>query len=141
MRSKHRKTVARTVCPMSERDLTWPALLARWTAFAQSSLALPKTPDGDRWRSAVPAIINLQAVTFALPEVQDLPESDRPLALDKAEIIIRSATGQLHALWPTASGGLPTALVVMVHDAGLVLASVRDETPRRGAGRAGWEWR
>src|SRR5262245_40321112 len=50
-------------------DLTWPALLGHWTAFAQNSLALPKTADGDRWRAAVPAIIGLQALTHALGDL------------------------------------------------------------------------
>lgn len=112
-------------------DLTWPALLARWTAFAQSSLALPKNSDGDRWRNAVPSIINLQAVTFALDELEKLTrEGERALALDKSEIIVRSATGQLHALW--RGDALPSELVGLIHDAGVALDAARGQ---------GVEWR
>jgi len=112
-------------------DLTWPALLARWTAFAQSSLALPKTGEGDRWRAAVSSIINLQAVTFALADLDKLTApGERALAFDKSDIIIRSSTGQLHALW----GGdlLPEELVALIHDADAALKSAR--------GGGGIEW-
>ncbi|HMN40832.1 MAG TPA: hypothetical protein PKE29_08285 [Phycisphaerales bacterium] len=116
---------------MSGTDLTWPALLARWTAFAQSSLALPKTSDGDRWRSAVPAIINLQAVTFALGDLDTLSlDGERALAIDKADIIIRSSTGQLHALW--RPDPLPSEVVGLIQDAGVALEAVRG---------GGIEWR
>jgi hypothetical protein len=114
-----------------QTDLTWPALLARWTAFAQSSLALPKTSDGDRWRSAVTSIINLQAVTFALGDLDRLAKpGERALALDKSDIIIRSSTGQLHALW--RPDPLPAELVSLIQDAGLALEASRG---------AGVEWR
>ena len=112
-------------------DLTWPALLARWTAFAQSSLALPKNLEGERWRSAVSSIINLQAVTFALAELDTLEaEGERPLALDKSDIIIRSAAGQLHALWRAEP--LPAELITLTNDARLALAAARG---------GGVEWR
>ncbi len=111
---------------MSNVDLTWPALLARWTAFAQSSVALPKNAAGDRWRMAVPAIINLQAVTFALGEIDQLTrEGERAVALDKSEIIIRSATGQLHALW--RGEPLPNELVALMHDAGVAMEVARGD--------------
>ena len=118
---------------MSQPDLTWPALLARWTAFAQSSIALPKNFEGERWRAAVSSIINLQAVTFALAELDTLSAEgggERALALDKSDIIIRSATGQLHALWRAEP--LPTELVTLTSDARLALAAART---------GGIEWR
>jgi hypothetical protein len=112
-------------------DLTWPALLARWTAFAQSSLALPKNAAGDRWRAAVPAIINLQAVTFALEDLDRLTRpGEKALALDKAEIIIRSGTGQLHALW--RGDVVPTELVALIHDAGTAIDAARAGKENQG---------
>lgn len=69
-------------------NTTWPALLAHWLNFAQTSIAFPKTPEGDRLRAAVPSIINLQAVTFALAELHLLPQPDRPAAIDKAAHLI-----------------------------------------------------
>jgi hypothetical protein len=112
-------------------DMTWPALLAHWTAFAQSSLALPKNADGERWRGAVSSIINLQAVTFALDDLEKLTaDGERALALDKSEIIIRSATGQLHALW--RGDQLPGELAALIHDAGVALEAAKG---------GGTEWR
>lgn len=103
-------------------NLTWTALLAHWTAFAQSSLALPKDAEGGRWRAAVSSIINLQAVTFALDDLDRLTgPGERALALDKAQIIIKSATGQLHSLW--REGDLPAELVALIHDAGLAITA------------------
>lgn len=112
-------------------DLTWPALLAHWTSFAQASLALPKGDAGDRWRAAVAPIINLQAVTFALADLGKLTmPGERALALDKSELIVRGSTGSLYALW--RSEPLPQELVAMIHDANIALSSARS---------SGVEWR
>ncbi len=119
-------------------DLTWPALLAHWTAFAKSSLALPKTAEGERWRQAVPSIIGLQAVTYALADLDQLAKpGERALALDKAEMLIRKHAGELHALWPPPSASpssnkderrepFPNALAEMIEDARLARSAAVD---------------
>lgn len=107
-------------------DLTWPALLARWTLFAQSSVALPRTPLGDRWRAAVPSIIALQAVTFALAEVPTLPEAERPLAHDRAAILINRHAADLARLWPTDP---PQPITQLLADARLALSAVASTLP------------
>ncbi len=113
------------------KDLTWPMLLAHWTGVAKASLAFPKNAEGDRWRSAVAPIINLQAVTFALADLGKLSlPGERALALDKAELLIRGATGTLHGLWKAEP--LPAELVTMMHDAGVALRAARS---------SGVEWR
>lgn len=119
-------------------DLTWPALLAHWTQFAQSSLALPKTAEGDRWRAAVPAIIGLQAVTFALGDLDRLADAssggaaggERALALDKSDMLIRKHAAELHELW--RGEPLHAELDSLVSDARAALAAARD---------GGVEWR
>ena len=75
--------------------LTWTALLGRWMDFAKASVAMPKDAEGDRWRACVPAVINLQAVTFALADLGELPVEERPLGRDKAEMIIRDNAGKV----------------------------------------------
>lgn len=80
--------------------LTWTGLLAQWVQFAQASLALPDTVEGPRWRASVPEVINLQAVTFALADLDRLPADERPLALDKAQMLIEQSESQLQAIWP-----------------------------------------
>lgn len=106
-------------------DLTWPSLLAHWTAFAQASLALPKTNDGERWRAAVAPIIGLQAVTFALGDLDKLSlPGARAEALDKGELLVRSHTGTLHAIWRGES--LPGELASIIHDATTALRASRE---------------
>lgn len=80
-------------------NTTWPALLAHWLTFAKASIAFPKTPEGDRLRAAVPSIINLQAVTFALAELHLLPTADRPAAIDKAAHLIDQHAAILNGLF------------------------------------------
>lgn len=90
-------------------DLTWPALLAHWTAVAQASNALPRNAVGDRWRAAIAPIVGLQALTCALADLDRLApdESDadeqkagaRAAAIDTAEVLVRRHSGELHALW------------------------------------------
>ncbi|MBX3358065.1 MAG: hypothetical protein KF745_06530 [Phycisphaeraceae bacterium] len=87
--------------PAAAADLTWPALLAQWTQFAQSSLALPRNAEGDRWRAAVAPIIALQSLTHALADLDRLAggPDQRALALDTADLLIARHTSDLHALW------------------------------------------
>lgn len=109
----------------------WAARLAHWTAFAQSSLALPKSDEGERWRSAVASIVGLQAVTYALAELDKHDSDDeRGFGQDKAEVLIRQHASELHALW--RGEPLPDELAMMISDARGALA----------AGRlSGVEWR
>lgn len=117
-------------------DFTWPALLAHWTDFARASLALPKTGEGDRWRAAVPAIIGLQAVAFALGDLDCLaprpgdPAGERALALDRADMIIRRHAAELHELW--RGEPLHTELAVLIEDARAAFAAAKE---------GGVEWR
>ncbi|MCI0631176.1 MAG: hypothetical protein L0Y44_11050 [Phycisphaerales bacterium] len=101
--------------------LTWTALLAQWVQFAQASLALPDSVDGPQWRASVPAIINLQAVTFALAELERLIPDDRPVALDKARILIDQSTRQLTSIWNRAP--LSPALDEICEDAQAAFAA------------------
>ena len=116
---------------LNESDLTWPSLLAHWTAFAQSSVALPKSAEGERWRAAVAPIIGLQAVTFALGDMDKLTlAGERAAGLDKAEVLLRTHTGALHALW--RGEGMPDEIAKLIHDAGEALNAARE---------GGVEWR
>jgi hypothetical protein len=79
--------------------LTWTALLGRWIELAQVSLAIPADADGPRWRQSLPAIINLQAVTFALAELGQLAADERALGLDKAGLLIGRSSQELERIW------------------------------------------
>lgn len=95
--------------------LTWTALLAKWMDFARASLAAPRDAEGDRWRAAVPAVINLQAVTFALADLAQLPVEERPLGRDRAELLIVENTARLHDIW--RGEPMPESLVEISADA------------------------
>lgn len=80
--------------------MTWAMLLARWTEFARSAVALPTDGAGGRWRESVPAIIGLQAIALALGDLdgQELDE-DRALAIDTASVGIDRHARALAATW------------------------------------------
>jgi hypothetical protein len=82
-----------------DRALTWATLLAHWTDLARSAVALPATPDGERWKRAVAPVIGLQAVTHALAEIDRLAPEERPLALDRAEALIERRERELRTAW------------------------------------------
>lgn len=103
-------------------NTTWPALLAHWLNFAQASIAFPKTPEGDRLRAAVPSIINLQAVTFALAEIHLLPAQDRPAAIDKAAHLIDQHAALLIGLFARDPN---TEITTLIHDARATLDALR----------------
>lgn len=103
-----------------DRLITWSALLARWTEFAQSALALPKAGPAARWRDVVPHIISLQAVTHALTELASIDQPEIPLALDRAELTIRHASAGIDAFWQAEP--LPPELADLIADARLALA-------------------
>lgn len=109
---------------------TWSALLAKWTEFAQASLALPETAEGQRWKDAVAPIITLQAVAQALASLDELDADERAFGLDKAEILIRKNARALHELW--SGEPLPFELSELVDDA---------RRARSAASGKGLEWR
>ena len=115
--------------------LTWTGLLAQWVRFAQASLALPDEADGSRWRASVTPVINLQAVTFALADLDRVAVPEQPLALDKAEIIIRESRAQLQRIW--ADFETPNSLCEIQRDAELAFETRRALLKRSFDGQAG----
>jgi hypothetical protein len=110
----------------NDPNVTWPALLAHWLAFAKASIAFPQTPEGDRLRAAVPSIINLQAVTFALAELHLLPAADRSAAIDRAAHLIDQHASLLTGMFVAAPNAEITTLI---SDARAALVAVRTARP------------
>ncbi len=108
--------------PLRPEALTWTALLAQWMDFARASVALPPDADGDAWRSAVPAIITLQAVTFALGDLAGLSRDEHALACDKADILIRESRRKIEAAW--VGSDVPGLVREIEADASLALQAV-----------------
>lgn len=101
--------------PLRVDEMTWAALLGRWLDFARASVALPKDTAGQRWRQSVAPIITLQAVIFALRQLDDLPEDERALGLDRAEILIRQESAGLNSAW--RGEPMPELLLELIADA------------------------
>ncbi len=99
----------------SGTDVTWAALLAHWTDFAKSAVALPKDGEGGRMRRAVPSLIGLQAITMALNDLARVSADERPVAQDRAAITIRKHAAELHDIWKGEP--LPEGIIELIDDA------------------------
>ena len=120
--------------PLRPRQLTWAALLGRWVEFAQSALALPQDAVGDAVRESVPDVIMLQAVWFALKDLDSVAPDQRALGLDRAGLLIEKHAAALERRWagdladagPVAKrGAMPPQLRELVDDAGAQLSAAR----------------
>lgn len=101
--------------------ITWTSLLAHWTTIVQASTVLPSNAEGDRWRSAVPHVITLQAVTHALADLdRAIDQAERAVGQDKAEMLIRDSAAKCHALW--RGEALPSEVEAMIDDARAALS-------------------
>lgn len=103
-------------------NITWPALLAHWTAIAQASAAMPEGPAGDRFRAAVPSIIALHALACALDHLDQVSPDDRPAAIDKAAHSIGRHAPMLTAIY---AGDLSPLLIELITDAQAALQRAR----------------
>lgn len=101
--------------PLSDRGLTWAALLAHWTDLARSAVALPEGEQGRRWRASVAPAITLHALAMALGEVDRLAMDERALAIDRAQILIDREGGALREVWDGAA--MPGGLATLIEDA------------------------
>ena len=115
--------------PLDGPRLTWAVLLGRWVEFARSALALPDDAFGRRMRAAVPDIIMLQAVWFALQHVDELDAAQRALGLDRAEILIDT---HVSALRRRFEDDVPAQIQELIGDAQRQLAAAvaRDTAAR-----------
>lgn len=112
------------------RLLGWSAMLAKWTEFAKASVALPADHDGPRWKACVSPVISMQALVAALGELDQLPRSHRPVAIDAAETLLRAQLTLVHEAW---NGELiPDSLRELIEEARLAVFDARHR---------GLEWR
>ncbi len=95
--------------------LTWAALLGQWVEFARSAVALSTEGEGGRWRAAVPDLIALQAVWFALGELDELPADEKALGIDRAGVLVEKHAGALKTQW--ADAALPEGIAELIEDA------------------------
>lgn len=115
--------------PLPDGVIGWTALLGRWVEFARAAVAFPRDATGARWRASVAPAIGLQAVTFALAEIDRVAPDERPSALDRAELLVRKHTAELSGVWRGET--LHPELVALANDARRALEAARG---------AGAEW-
>lgn len=102
---------------------TWASLLGRWIEFAQASAVLPPDGDGERWRSAVASIIEIQAIAFAIQDLAVLPRADRDVARARASVVFEQAAARIHDIW--RGRDLPESVVQLIEDARRTLEGSR----------------
>lgn len=111
---QRQSTDTRMTAPLHPESLTWAALLGRWLDMAAASVAIGDDQDGPQWRRSISSFVTLQAIVFALEEFESLADDERPVALDRAEVLVSDARGQLEETWPA---GIPDSLVEALEDA------------------------
>ncbi|MHC4808881.1 MAG: hypothetical protein ACYTEV_00760 [Planctomycetota bacterium] len=79
--------------------VSWAALLAQCTDYARATAALGDAPEDVRWREATASVVALHAVGFALRQMDRLEEDERPLARDRAAVLVREHVARLDELW------------------------------------------
>ncbi|MEO1236716.1 MAG: hypothetical protein AAFX76_08010 [Planctomycetota bacterium] len=121
---------APTPTPLHPERMTWPVLLGRWVDFARSAVALPDNAAGRRWRASVADIIQLQAVWFALRQLDELDPAERALGVDRAGVLIERHAGALAARWP--DGALPAEVAELVREARAAWRDARASAPGGG---------
>ena len=84
------------------QGLVWTVLLGRWIDFAKSAVVLPDDPSSRRLRKSVPDLIMLQAVWYALKNLEELDIPERDLGLDRAQVLIDKHAQLLEDCWPAA---------------------------------------
>lgn len=98
---------------------TWSALLGHWSALVKAGeglvLAAPDDADAARWRASIPEVISLQSITFALRDLARLPEADRPLARDRADLTVTASASSLDTIWRGVE--MPSVLLDVAADA------------------------
>ncbi len=104
---------------LAVREMAWAALLGRWIEFAKASVSLPDDGAGGRWKRSVVPFIELQATVWALRELTELAEEDRPVARDRAEITVRRANAALSTVW--GSHPMPGSILELIDDATVAL--------------------
>lgn len=112
--------------PLYPEQLTWSVLLARWTEFARSAVALPSTAEGQRMRDSVADIITLQAVWFSLQHLDDLNPEQRRIGLDRAGVLIERARAAIERRYGAEVPGLMRELM---DDAAAALETAAGDTP------------
>jgi hypothetical protein len=95
--------------------LSWAALLGQCTDYARATSTLGEDDDDGRWRAGTASVVALHAVVFALRQLDRVDEPERPLARDRAAVLIREHVGRLDEIWRAVP--MPDSLLQLHDDA------------------------
>ena len=112
--------------PLEPERLTRAVLLARWTEFARSAVALPEDGEAGRVRQSITDIITLQAVWFALGQMETLSPAERTIGLDRAGVLIRRHSQAIGNRF--ANESLPVGLKELLEDIEMAYRREKDDT-------------
>lgn len=112
--------------PLDPDRLTWAVLLARWTDFARSAVALPEDGELGLVRRSVTDIITLQAVWFALRQMDELDEEERAMGLNRAGLLIERHRDAIEKRF--AGYALPEGLVSLLDDVSEAYTELNEAT-------------
>lgn len=99
------------------RKMTWAVLLGRWVEFARSSVALPAEGHLGKLKESVVDLITLQAVIAALSELDQLPDEEQALGLDRAEVLVETHSQAVKERFERAGSELPDQIRQMIDEA------------------------
>ncbi len=94
--------------------LAWTALLGRWLDLVKAGSGISPEGQGQAWEGSLEPIITIQATAFALKDLVTLEEPDRPLARDRAAVLLENSANTLDECW---DGEVPEEIVEMLDDA------------------------
>jgi len=101
--------------PLDTDRLTWAVLLGHFVDVSRAAIGLPDDAEGNRLRDSVPHLITLQAVRFALEQLERLPAEQRALGIARAGLLIDQSSQGLAKRW--GDEPLPDAIQEMIDDA------------------------
>lgn len=118
---------------LDARDLSWAVLLNQWVGLARSAVALGADEQSQALRKLVPDIIMLQAVTFALLDLQRLPLAEQQLGCLRAAWLIDRHEQIIRQHWP-AGHSLPTQIEELITQARTACAKASPPPPEAPEG-------
>lgn len=110
--------------PLDTSGLTWAVLIGRWTEFARSSVALPEAGEAGLVRQSVTDIITLQAVWFALGQLEELDPNEQGIGLDRAGVLIHRHASAIRTRFEEHD--IPEGLADLISDVEIQYQSRKD---------------
>lgn len=106
-------------------ELAWAGLLAHAVGLVEAAWSLPAGAEGEAWRASAPALIELQAVVYALAGLESAAKTPGAysVGVDRASLCVARSAAALERAW--SGRGVPGSVREVIDDATRALAVVR----------------